>query len=205
MKEEYKDLEELKRAMQKKQEHPEEEAELKISREDMFKAVLDLSSQIKELVDIFKLASEGMKAEDNAYEEVKGKLDTLLKNDQDLAKGVLMVIENQKEGEENIAKMREQQIQQQGIQPMPMSMPMNPQPRMREMEPLSPTLPRRESVRTFNLLNAVYPNLQNSPQPVRVMQEKEPEEPVNEDENLSEIEAPAPDFNYPSQKPRPMR
>ena len=204
MKEEYKDLEELKRALQKKQEHPEEEAELKISREEMFKAVVDLSSQIKELVDIFKLASEGMKAEDNAYEEVKGKLDTLLKNDQDLAKGVLMVIENQKEGEESIAKMREQQIQQQGMQPMPMSMPMNP-PRMREMEPLSPTLPRREPVRTFNLLNAVYPNLASAPQPVRVMQEKEPDAPVDEDENLSEIEAPTPDFNYPSQKQRPMR
>jgi len=204
MNEEYKDLEELKRALQKKQEHPEEEADLKISRDDLFKAVVDLSSQIKELVDIFKLASEGMKAEDNAYEEVKGKLDTLLKNDQDLAKGVLMVIENQKEGEENIAKMREQQIQQQGMQPMPMSMPITPQ-RIREMEPLGPTLPRREPVRTFNLLNTVYPNLPSSPQPVRVMQEKEPEFSLAEDENLSEIEAPTPDFNYPSQKPKPMR
>jgi len=204
MKDDYKDLEELKIALRKKQEHPEEgETEIQISREDLFKSVVDLSSQIKELVDIFKLAGEGMKAEDNAYEEVKAKLDILLKNDQDLAKGLLMVIENQKEREEQFAKAREQQLQQQYIQPIIQPMPQPQRAPARELQPLSPTMPRREPVRSFSLLNTVYPNLPSSPQPVRVMQDQEtpfPPEPETPEESV----VPTSDFDR-QKYPRQMR
>lgn len=185
MKDEYENLDELKKALRRKQEHPDEKQDIKISREDLFKSVVDLSSQIKELTEIFKLAAEGMKAEDKAYEEVKLKLDSLLKNDQDLAKGLLMVIENQREKEDQYAKLLGAQLQPQSIQPIA------PQERAPDLELLSPTLPRMQQARGPNLFNTVYPNLSPTPQPVRMMQEPEPEpEPGSaepEDENLTPL------------------
>src|SRR3989338_2699511 len=74
--------------------------ELKITNEDLYASVKALSSQIIQLTEVFKMAITQMSNEDDAMQKIAVQLDMLLKNDQDLAKGLLLVLEIEKDRRE---------------------------------------------------------------------------------------------------------
>ncbi len=104
--------------------------ELKISNEDLYSSVKALSTQIIQLTEVFKMAITQMTNEDDAMQKIAVQLDMLLKNDQDLAKGLLLVLEIEKD-------RREMKVDQQ----LPLR---RPRPRRRldgRQMPAAPPLP----------------------------------------------------------------
>ncbi|MEK6968076.1 MAG: hypothetical protein AABX51_05595 [Nanoarchaeota archaeon] len=67
---------------------------------DLFTSVKALSIQIEQLTDIFKMAIGQMTNEDDIMKKVSEQLEQLLKNDQDLARGLLLVLEIEKDKRE---------------------------------------------------------------------------------------------------------
>ncbi len=87
---EFEELEQLKKELSgKKDEH--------ISSEQLYAAVKGLSLQIGQLTQVFKMALGQMSAEDESQKRITEQLDILIKNDQDLARGLLLVLEIEKE------------------------------------------------------------------------------------------------------------
>ena len=93
MEDEYEEIDKLKHELAGRK-------ELKITNEDLYASVKALSSQIIQLTEVFKMAITQMSNEDDAMQKIAVQLDMLLKNDQDLAKGLLLVLEIEKDRRE---------------------------------------------------------------------------------------------------------
>ena len=104
----YAELDSLKRSLKSKGETDKKkviaQVEQDSSKEELLDSIKELNTQIKELLEIFRLAAQQMKAEDTAYEKLSEQFETLIKNDQDIARGVLMLINMVKEQKPIVAQ-----------------------------------------------------------------------------------------------------
>src|SRR3989344_3309627 len=86
----YEDLDDLKKELSGRKEDS-------VNSTELYGAVKALSIQIEQLTEIFKLAIGQMTNEDDIMKKVSEQLEQLLKNDQDLARGLLLVLEIEKD------------------------------------------------------------------------------------------------------------
>jgi len=82
----YEDLDDLKKELSGRKEDS-------VNSTELYAAVKALSVQIEQLTEIFRLAIGQMTNEDDIMKKVSEQLEQLLKNDQDLARGLLLVLE----------------------------------------------------------------------------------------------------------------
>lgn len=110
---------------------------------ELYAAVKALSVQIEQLTEIFKMAIGQMTSEDDVMKKVQEQLDLLIKNDQDLARGLLLVLEIEKDKRDlNIDRplsarrplLRRRMRGSRPLMSMPPSMPDAPAPEDLEVE-----------------------------------------------------------------------
>ena len=132
----YEDLDDLKKELSGRKEDS-------VNSTELYAAVKALSVQIEQLTEIFRLAIGQMTNEDDIMKKVSEQLEQLLKNDQDLARGLLLVLEIEKDRKDlNIdrplplrrALSRRRMMRSQRMQQVPLNMPDSTEPDDLEVE-----------------------------------------------------------------------